>query len=317
MSSTPKFTLEFSVTALPTPYGNYQTLAMNEPRELIQPSALEQLKLPSELDLNREVILYNIKPNWLCSSLTILCKTAPWVAYYDISTTKGIVVQSRVSTPQVGDMIPILTDSNPGIGILIGGPPDSGKSVLSYALSQALRDQRYNLNVFLKRANWDGEGNWSVEMNDRTTANQLKECHTRRLHQQENGDQLMVEFFQRQANDVKNIQDIMDVVLVDIGGQVQNHKLSVVQQCSHYIIISRYPEKIQEWHDFFGQSLKPLVVIHSVLEPRLEILRIEPFLEVIAGPWKTGETLKVPDVILADVLQAIQGTDCKKRKDHT
>jgi CRISPR-associated protein Csx3 len=307
MSSTPKFPLEFNVIELPTLRGNYQTLAMTltEPQKLIEPSILEQLELPSELDLNREVILYGTGPNWLYGHLISHCKTAPWVACYDIRTKGIIVVQSRVKTPQVGDMIPIVTNSNPGTGIIIGGPPDSGKSVLSYALRQSLRDKKHNLNVFLHRANWDGEGNWGVEMSDRATAKQLKERNTRRIYQKENGDQLMREFFQRQANDVKNIKDIMDVVLVDIGGKAQENRLSVVQQCSHYIIISRDSEKVQEWHNFFEESLKPLVVIHSVLEQRLEILKTEPFLEVISGPWITGETLKVPDVILAHILQAI------------
>ncbi|MGB3401206.1 MAG: CRISPR-associated protein Csx3 [Microcoleaceae cyanobacterium] len=305
MSSIAKFPVEFHVTESSTPDGNYQTLKMSEPRELIQPSTLEELELPSELDLDREIILYNIKPSWLCSHLTILCKTAPWVAYYDINIKKGIVVYSRVSTFEIGDTIPINTNRNPGTAILIGGPPESGKSVLSYALFQALRDQKYNLNVFLKSANWDGEGKWMFEMIQGAIADQLKERNTRRLHEEENGNELMIKFFHDQANGVKNIKDVMDAVLVDVGGKVQEHKLPVLQQCSHYIIISREREKVIEWQNFFGQSLKPLIVIHSVLEERLEILQTDPFLEVVAGPWITGKTVRVPDVILAHILQAI------------
>jgi CRISPR-associated protein Csx3 len=307
MSLTPEFPLEFNVIELPTPHGNYQTLTitLTEPQDLIPPLVLNKLQLPAELDLNREVILYGRSPIWLYSYLVNHCKTAPWVACYHLRKKGAVVVQSRVKTPQVGDMIPIATNRNPGTGILMGGPPDSGKSVLSYALRQSLQDKQYNLSVFLQRANWDGEGNWAVEMGDRAIANQLKEIHTRRLHQQKNGDELMIKFFQQQANNVKNIQDIMDVVLVDIGGKVQNHKLPVLQQCNHYIIISRDSQQVQEWHDFFGQSLKPLAVIHSVLEQRLEILKTKPFLEVIAGPWQTGETIRVPDIILAHILQVI------------
>ncbi|MGB3402262.1 MAG: CRISPR-associated ring nuclease Crn3/Csx3 [Microcoleaceae cyanobacterium] len=307
MSTTAKFPIEFNVIELATPYGNYQTLKIIlEPQVLIKPSILEQLEFPLELDLNREVILSGSSPIWLYGYLVNRCKTASWVACHDINTNRVIVVQSRVKAHQVGDMMVINSDKPPGTAILIGGPPDSGKSVLSYALSQALRDQKYNLNVFLKRANWDGEGNWVVEMGDKSTAKQLKERNTYRLHQQENGEQLMSDFFQQQANNVKNIQDMKDAVLVDIGGKVQEHKLPILKQCSHYIIISSNSEKIQEWHNFFGQSLQPLAVIHSVLEDRLEIIKTDPFLEVIAGPWITGETVRFPDIILNRILQVIK-----------
>lgn len=229
------------------------------------------------------------------------------MACYNLKEKAAIVVQGRVSSPQVGDIIPIITNRNPGTAVIIGGPPDSGKSVLSYALCQYLRNKQYNLDVFLQRANWDGEGNWAVEMGDRAIANQLKEIYTRRLHQEENSDQLMKDFFKKQADDVKNIKDIMDIVLVDIGGKVQEHKLPILKQCSHYIIISRDREKVKEWHNLFGQNLNPLIVIHSVLEERLEIIQTKPFLEVIAGPWITGETVRVPDIILDYVLAAIKG----------
>jgi CRISPR-associated protein Csx3 len=306
MSTIAKFPVEFNVIESSTPNANYQTLEIIlKPKVLIKPSILQQLELPLELDLNREVILSGSSPIWLYGYLVNQCKMAPWVACHDINTNRVIVVQSRVKAHKVGDIIPIFTHRNPGTAILMGGPPDSGKSVLSYALSQALRDQKYNLNVFLKRANWDGEGNWVVEMGDKTTAKQLKERNTYRLPNQENGDQLMIEYFQLQANNVKNLQDTKDVVLVDIGGKVQNHKLPVLQQCSHYIIISRDRDKVQEWHDFFKPDLKPLVVIHSILEERLEIIQTDPFLEVIARPWITGETT-VPDVILNHILQVIK-----------
>ncbi len=58
------------------------------------------------------------------------------------------------------------------------------------------------------------------------------------------------------------------------------------------------------------------MVIHSVLEQRLKILRTEPFLEVIAGYWITGESLKVPDIILAHIFRAINEKIAKKSKDY-
>ena len=45
--------------------------------------------------------------------------------------------------------------------ILIGGPPHSGKSVLTYSLTQTLRQQ--GIDHYVLRACPDGEGDWSNE----------------------------------------------------------------------------------------------------------------------------------------------------------
>src|SRR5512136_651193 len=45
--------------------------------------------------------------------------------------------------------------------VLVGGPPHSGKSVLAYALSRALRER--GVAHYLLRACPDGEGDWSQE----------------------------------------------------------------------------------------------------------------------------------------------------------
>jgi CRISPR-associated protein Csx3 len=45
--------------------------------------------------------------------------------------------------------------------VMISGPPDSGKSVLTYNLSQALRQQ--GVQHYVLRATPDGEGDWTHE----------------------------------------------------------------------------------------------------------------------------------------------------------
>ncbi len=54
--------------------------------------------------------------------------------------------------------------------LLIGGPPNAGKSVLFHSLSSALH--RQNIRHYALRACPDGEGNWSQE-SDRVTAENL------------------------------------------------------------------------------------------------------------------------------------------------
>ena len=98
---------------------------------------------------------------------------------------------------------------------------------------------------------------------------------------------------------------MVDLALVDVGGVPDPVKTPVVEKCSHYIVISRYPDRVQEWHDLCGGNLKPLAVIHSVKEERLEVLQTEPFLEIVAGPWRREEPRPVPEVLLQAVLKLL------------
>src|SRR5947209_10561543 len=55
--------------------------------------------------------------------------------------------------------------------VLIGGPPHSGKSVLFYSLTLALRER--NITHHAIRACPDGEGNWSQEI-DQAMVHELR-----------------------------------------------------------------------------------------------------------------------------------------------
>lgn len=313
---TREFPLQLDIIQLETELGICQTLAITliEPRELIKPSILSELKskFPKNLDLNQGVILYGMSPIWLYSFLVEYCRNAPWIACYDIRTRMAVVVKSNVSTLAIGDTISIIFNRTPGIAILICGPPDSGKSVFSYALRCSLLEKDKSLKVFIQRANWDGEGNWVLEMSDiatsrlrqRQTAKQLKEANTRRLHLLENSEELMKKYFDCHAKAIENIRSIMDIVLVDVGGKIQPEKYPILDKCSHYIIISRFQEEVGKWHDFC-RSLKPAIVIHSVLEEKLVRWENEDYLEVVAGRWITGETVSVPDIIVDKVLEFV------------
>jgi CRISPR-associated protein Csx3 len=94
------------------------------------------------------------------------------------------------------------------------------------------------------------------------------------------------------------------LVLVDFGGMPKRKDIILLHRCTHYIIISSQPEDIPEWHNFCRKrgGLKPLAVIHSVLDERLDVLQEKPYLEIIAGPWERGKTFTVPDILLEKVL---------------
>ena len=302
MNITPKPQVQLEVTELRTLEGNYQTLAINllKPGELIEPKVLAELELPPELDLHREVILFGQAPIWLYSYLVNRCHEAPWVGCYDARKKLVVVVQSRVSEKAAGDEL--LASPNPTLcpAIFIGGPPDSGKSVLSNALRLSLM-QKLQKRVFLHRANWDGDGNWKHESSNRELVKKLALENENRLH--EKAKELLPKYFIDQAQAVRNLRELVDLVLVDVGGRVQPEKAPLMPSCTHYIIISRDCKAIAQWHDFCQPALKPLAVIHSVLDHREEILQTQPVLEMVAGPWKEGERSSVPDELLQEVLR--------------
>ena len=167
--------IQLDVITLTDGQQSYQTLAITlaHPQIPITPADIAKVQLPPSLDLKREIILFGKGPTWLYGRLNDLCKTAPWMAVYDIRFNFCIVTHSQISTIAVGDTLTPIFNQTPCPAILIGGPPNSGKSILSYTLHQHLMQQSPDRRLFLHRANWDGEGNWTYEMSDAARAEQL------------------------------------------------------------------------------------------------------------------------------------------------
>lgn len=302
----PPSEVAFQVIYLNTPQQECQALAINllKPESLIGAHELQSPQLPDELDLQREVILYGRAPNWLLAHLAYRLRESPWVGYYDIRTQNVVVVYSQVSQPQVGDAIPVIFNTIPGIAILVGGPPNSGKSVFSNALRVALSKKRPDKKVYLHRANWDGEGNHTYETRNSQLAEQLRKENNRKLHKSLD-DESLEKYFLDRAKETANIRNITDLVLVDVGGVPDPRKAPILEQCSYYIIISKDADQIDVWHSFCNQPLKPLAVIHSVLDQKLEVLRTRPYLEVIAGPWLRDRPCSIPDILLSTMLEGV------------
>jgi CRISPR-associated protein Csx3 len=282
----------------------YQILEMLAvPRsQPVQPSDLTALNLPSDLDLNREVILFGAMPNWVYGTLIDLCKTASWLGCYAALEGSAVVIHSQVPDWQPGDRVPILKNVQPCPAILIGGPPNSGKSVLSKALLNSLRMMCGDRQIYLHRANWDGEGNWTHETKDQDLIQRLIAENERRIHERSDASQLLQPYFDYHSQATANLRTLVDLVLVDVGGKTQPEKIPLMQQCTHYLIISRDPTLVNPWHDFCQPTLKPIAVIHSIREPKFEVIQVEPWLEIIAGSWEQGHALTVPDELLQAIL---------------
>jgi len=296
--------LQLFVTQIHSPQGqSYQCLEIDICGEL-QPSALSHLELPKNLDFNQGIVLWGSAPIWLYSHLIKRCQSAPWLGCYNILLGGFVVVASRNSARVPGAFYKRMNHDQCA-AILIGGSPDSGKSVLCHALDYTLNQSVPDKQIHLHRAQWDGEGNWYAQMINRPLANELKKrCKAGKSDR----------FFLFHGDAVSNIRQDMELVLVDFGGKPKPKDIILLRRCTHYIIISSQPKDIPDWHNFCRKrgGLKPLAIIHSVLDERLDVLQEKPYLEIIAGPWEQGKTFTVPDILLEKVL-ALSKTQNGKR----
>lgn len=279
--------------------GCYQTLVINlpQPSILLSPEILPQLALPPELDLSREVILFGQAPIWLYGYLIHCCHSAPWIGCYNAPLGKVVVVHSQRSQLAVGDVMTPQLKPTQGAAILIGGPPDSGKSILSNAIRRALVTKYSSARLFLHRANWDGQGNWSYESPNAELTEQLVLGFDAKLHWHPEAAKLVPQYFQSQATAITNLRKVRDVVFVDVGGVPQPEKQPVVEACSHYMIISRQPEAIPDWHQLCAQKLSCLSVIHSEADVEFACLSSSPP-EFRIGLKDLSEASTIPDALL-------------------
>lgn len=177
---------------------NYQIVSVlpHTGGRAIAPIELTDLFLSPDIDLNQPVILFGPVPTWVYGRLVALCREAPWIGCFSAPEAEAVVIHSRVADVAVGDVVAIpLEREELAPAVLVVGPPDSGKSVLSNALRQSLVAQYPDRSIFLHRANWDGEGNWSHEGQDHALIQCLVRNHERRIHERPSATELLAAFF--------------------------------------------------------------------------------------------------------------------------
>lgn len=151
--------------------------------------------------------------------------------------------------------------------IFIGGPPHSGKSTLSYRLSQALHHTKTEFYMF--RASPDGEGNWSYE----APPNVVAEL---RLRAKSDWTPQLAE---RISRDVARRHLPL---LVDVGGKVSPETEQIARQCTHAILIAGDPEKLAPWRELVKQQgLSLLADVESSLDQAQTIVQEKPTLRGI------------------------------------
>lgn len=263
----------------------------------MKPDDLRSLTLPSGIDTTGGIIISGRAPIWLYAHLVHELHPTAWVACYD-PRLGAVVVTTHSHQVRVGQIIPLqLSQGSPRLGaaLLIVGPPDSGKSVLSHALFNTLLPDYPE--VFLQRAQWDGEGNWILELPDTATA------VDREAFKLAYKGELTDGFYPYQAQAILQLRRQKPLVLVDVGGKVQPEKQPILEACSHYLVISSVTEEIEKWHEFCRDrgNLRCIGAIASSLD-RIEIIhRREPFLEMTCGPWISGANREIPEMLMQEV----------------
>ncbi len=133
--------------------------------------------------------------------------------------------------------------------IVIGGPPHSGKSVLAYSLSQALRQCK--VQHYVLRAYPDGEGDW---------ANQAKQELVRAIRIKGVGSP---EWVQRICRDIDRRHLPL---IVDPGGKPTAWQEAIFDYCTHSILLWPDAASREVWRSmFYRHSLTAIADLQSDL----------------------------------------------------
>ena len=136
--------------------------------------------------------------------------------------------------------------------ILIGGPPHSGKSVLIYSLTRALREAR--ISHYVLRACPDGEGDWAYQSpQDLVRAIRVKGAFTPE--------------FTRQV--IGYLQNPPLPLLVDVGGRPTPEQEQIFAHCTHAILLigdrpddpAAFEQDRQTWQTMMARNQVPILAV--------------------------------------------------------
>lgn len=146
--------------------------------------------------------------------------------------------------------------------VIIGGPPNSGKSVLTYNLSQTLR--RRGVQHYVLRANPDGEGDWASEA-DQTLVRTI--LVPRRW---------TPDFVEHVCDSLKQRHLPL---LVDIGGRPQSWQEAIFDHCTHMVLLTPDEAGRSTWQALANRhDLLILADLHSKRQGPTQLHAAEPFL---------------------------------------
>jgi CRISPR-associated protein Csx3 len=152
--------------------------------------------------------------------------------------------------------------------VVVGGPPNSGKSVLTYTLSQALRER--GVQHYVLRAAPDGEGDWTGEADQGLVRNILVP---------RDWTPAFVEHI---------CQDLARrhlPLIVDAGGRPTDWQEAIFDHCTHAVLLTPSDSSHAFWLDLITHhNLLLLADLRSILHGANQVTATRPVLAgIIAG----------------------------------
>ncbi len=173
---------------------------------------------------------------------------------------------------------------SPFPAVLIGGPPHSGKSVLVYSLSHALRQA--HVPHYVLRACPDGEGDWSQQANQSLV-------RTIRIK-----GEFTDAYIARIAHYLANRHLPL---LVDVGGRPTETQQALFGFCTHAILLAAandpaaYAREMAAWQTMLRrQQVTPLAYLESLLPGEDRLDEVGPPLTGAIANLQRGETAVGP-----------------------
>lgn len=189
---------------------------------------------------------------------------------------------------------------NPFPAVVIGGPPHSGKSVLTYLLTQQLR--AWKVAHYVLRACPDGEGDWSQEAPPETV---------RLLRRKGQFSDAFVDLVCR------DLAQRHLPLLVDVGGKPTPEQERIFDQCTHAVLIASDVEALKPWRQLAERhGLVVIAELYSVLDSADFIEAETPVLRGRIGKLERYTDVGGPMITaLARRLQQIFSYTDKELKD--
>ncbi len=157
--------------------------------------------------------------------------------------------------------------------IFIGGPPHSGKSVLTYNLTRALRQR--SVQHYVLRAAPDGEGDW---------ANEAEQALVRTLRVKGDFTPAFTDFICRSLT-TRHLP-----LIVDVGGRPTPYQERIFDLCTHAVLLAPDEDSLADWRAIAARHGVPVVAeLISRLHGDQSISATQPILRgVITGlEWDT------------------------------
>jgi len=162
--------------------------------------------------------------------------------------------------------------------LLIGGPPNAGKSVLFYSLTRTLYERGVRHHAI--RACPDGEGNWYQEIHREIDPEMIRLLRIKKAWTES--------FVQGIRRDLERRHLPL---LVDMGGHPEEWQFRILQACTHSLLLLRpdKPESASFWRTLVRHaSLLPLAEIFSEFDGVSTITSKTPFLKGTLVGLKRG-----------------------------